>query len=129
MIRKKSTLLILYLIATMVALIFLAPFVWIIFTSLKPSKEVFSYPITLFPRSITLEHYEYVIFKMSDFRRYFWNSTIITVSLYNSHFEFFGRYALGKISGQNWFIAFILLVLAIPILFILYYLLWKPGWE
>ena len=118
MIRKKSTLLILYLIATLVALIFLAPFVWIIFTSLKPSKEVFSYPITLFPRSITLEHYEYVIFKMSDFRRYFWNSTIITgvslaiIAISSS----LGGYALGRKNfwGKNWFIAFILLVLAIP---------------
>jgi len=118
MIRKKTTLLILYLIATLIALVFLAPFVWIIFTSLKPSKEVFSYPITLFPHSVTLEHYKYVMFRMSDFRRYFWNSTVITgvslaiIAISSS----LGGYALGRKNfwGKNWFIVFILLVLAIP---------------
>ena len=58
----------------------LAPFYWIVVTSLKTSTEVFAKPITYWPRHLTLENYVN-LFKNLHFEQYFLNSFIVYVLL------------------------------------------------
>jgi len=118
MIQKNTGKTILYLLSSIVAFVFLAPFLWLMLTSLKPSKEIFSYPITIIPHEVTLEHYKYVIFRMADFQRYFLNSVVITAVsvLLIIVLSCLGGYAFGRkrFKGQNFMMLFILLTLTIP---------------
>lgn len=118
MIQKNYSIIGLYILASIIAITFLSPFIWLIFTSLKPSKEIFSYPITIFPHHITFEHYRYVLFRMADFQRYFSNSVVITgisVGLIVI-LSCLGGYAFGRkrFRGQNLMMSFVLLILTIP---------------
>ncbi len=118
MVQKASSTIILYVLASFIALIFLAPFVWLIFTSLKPSKEIFSYPLTIFPHQVTLEHYRYVLLRMGAFHRYFFNSVVITGTSVGLIvlLSCLGGYAFGRkrFRGKNLMMFFVLLVLTIP---------------
>lgn len=57
----------------------LAPFYWILVTSLKTSTEVFAKPITYWPKVLTFENYTYLFTKLG-FGRYFLNSLIVSCS-------------------------------------------------
>lgn len=54
----------------------LAPFLWQVLTSLKPSHEVFSIPPTYWPSHFSLESYQQ-IFTLRPFARYIGNSMIV----------------------------------------------------
>ncbi|MEG7531511.1 MAG: carbohydrate ABC transporter permease [Hungatella sp.] len=69
----------LYLPLTFFIIITLAPFYWILVTSLKTSTEVFARPITYWPKALTFENYRY-LFENLGFGRYFLNSMIVSVS-------------------------------------------------
>jgi multiple sugar transport system permease protein len=66
-----------------VALVFfLAPFVWILTTSLKGNEDFFSFPPVWFPADPSLSHY-YALFTRSSGARYFMNSLVIsTLSMF-----------------------------------------------
>ena len=57
----------------------LAPFYWILVTSLKTSTEVFARPITYWPKVLTFENYRY-LFRDLGFDVYFRNSLIVSIS-------------------------------------------------
>lgn len=63
-----------YAALVVVSVLFLAPIVWILSTSLKPPGEIFATPSTLLPRQPTLDNYAAVL--AGDFRRYLVNSLI-----------------------------------------------------
>ncbi|MGG3561572.1 carbohydrate ABC transporter permease [Neobacillus rhizosphaerae] len=54
------------------------PLYWIFITSLKPGKDMFTFPIHYWPETITFEHY-IDIFKISNFGIYITNSLILSV--------------------------------------------------
>ena len=56
----------------------LLPFFWMISVSLKPAAEPFAIPARLWPKDPTLENYRSAF--QPEFRRYFLNSTILSVS-------------------------------------------------
>jgi ABC-type glycerol-3-phosphate transport system permease component len=58
--------------------IVLLPFFWMFSVSLKPATEPFSTPARLWPESPTLENYRNAFYP--EFRRYFLNSVIVSVS-------------------------------------------------
>lgn len=60
-----------------IALVILFPIVWLVLSSFKPSAELFSYPLRMFPKSFTTEHYTNVI--ASGFMRYVYNSLFLAV--------------------------------------------------
>ncbi|CAM3326199.1 carbohydrate ABC transporter permease [Paenibacillus lupini] len=66
----------LYLAAYFLIMVF--PLYWIVITSLKPKKEIFSLPIQYWPEKLTLENYAN-IFKVSKFHVYIGNSLLISV--------------------------------------------------
>lgn len=58
--------------------IVLLPFFWMLSVSLKPVDEPFSIPARLWPQNPTFENYKNAF--QPEFRRYFLNSTIVSVS-------------------------------------------------
>lgn len=66
----------LYLAVYFLVMVF--PLYWIVITSLKPRKEIFSLPIRYWPEKVTLENYAN-IFKVSKFHVYIGNSLLISV--------------------------------------------------
>jgi multiple sugar transport system permease protein/raffinose/stachyose/melibiose transport system permease protein len=59
-------------------LIVLVPFFWMFSVSLKPSNEPFAIPARLWPENPTLDNYRTAF--RPEFRRYFINSTIVSLS-------------------------------------------------
>jgi multiple sugar transport system permease protein len=54
------------------------PLYWIVITSLKPRKEIFSMPIRYWPETITFENYAN-IFRTSKFHVYIGNSLLVSI--------------------------------------------------
>ncbi|MDO4327723.1 MAG: carbohydrate ABC transporter permease [Lachnospiraceae bacterium] len=77
--KNMSKLLFLYLPLTFFLIITLAPFYWILVTSLKTSAEVFAKPLTYWPKVLTLENYASLFSKLG-FGKYFINSMIVAAS-------------------------------------------------
>jgi multiple sugar transport system permease protein len=73
--RSRRASLAIYLLALAAVIIFMAPIVWLLLTSIKPSQLTFAYPpaLTFEP---TLQSYQEV-FGQSDFPRYLLNSIIV----------------------------------------------------
>ena len=66
------------LIAIIVALVYLFPVLWMLNTSLRPTRELYQYPPTILSSTFTLENYFYVLTQTEGFR-YFFNSIIVTL--------------------------------------------------
>ncbi len=60
------------------AVVIVFPFYWIIITSLKETKEIFSVPISFFPRKVSLQNYR-DLFQALDFGRYILNSVVVSL--------------------------------------------------
>lgn len=110
----------------------MSPLIWIFITSLRPTSELFQYPITLIPREISLENYLYVFGEMRQFLRYFLNSLVVTVStvilvLISSAMS---GYAFGKkkFKGREVFFMGIILVLTIPYIMYLIPIYMMEDW-
>ncbi len=82
----------------------LAPFYWIVNTSLKTSTEVFAKPLTYVPHQLTFENY-YNLFSNLHFETYFVNSFIVAISVtvLVSIMALIGGYAMSryKFKGKN----------------------------
>lgn len=78
--RIGSKVFYLYLPLAIFLLWTLAPFYWIVITSLKTSKEVFAKPLTYWPEKLTFENY-INLFKRLGFELYFRNSMIVAISV------------------------------------------------
>lgn len=60
------------------ALIWVFPVVWLVFSSFKPGSELFTYPLTLFPKNFTLSGYSYT-FSHYNVIRATYNTAFITI--------------------------------------------------
>jgi multiple sugar transport system permease protein len=56
----------------------IAPLYWVIVTSLKGDREIYSYPIKYWPQSFNLDNYKY-LFQISNFAVYFRNSIVVSL--------------------------------------------------
>ncbi|WP_309120690.1 carbohydrate ABC transporter permease [Paenibacillus sp.] len=74
--RVLLSLKVLYLSFHLVLMVF--PLYWIVMTSLKPKKDIFSFPLHYWPQQFTLENY-INIFKISKFHVYIGNSLLVSV--------------------------------------------------
>jgi len=68
----------LYMLMSVGALIFTLPFLWMISTSLKPSTQVFIYPIQWIPKPFVWRNY-IDAWKSAPFGTYYLNTVIITI--------------------------------------------------
>jgi len=67
---------IVYLAIYLLVMIF--PLYWIVITSFKPQKDIFSFPLQYWPAKATWDNYE-KIFKISKFHIYIGNSLLISI--------------------------------------------------
>lgn len=95
--KTVSKLVFLYLPLTFFLIATLAPFYWILVTSLKNSAEVFAKPLTYWPRNLTFENYANLFSKLG-FGKYFMNSMIVAASTtaITSILSLLGGYAMSR---------------------------------
>lgn len=108
----------LYAFLIVVAAAFVFPLLWMLVTSVKPEREIYSYPITVLPHHWTLANYLYVFTRLSGFRRFIVNSVVVTgVSVVLILvLSALGGYPLARkeFPGKTAFYAFMVLVVAVP---------------
>jgi len=68
------------IIAIIISLLMLIPFLWMFLSSFKTSSEIIQIPPTFFPKKFTLDTYKYLLEEL-NFWRYFINSTIVAGSI------------------------------------------------
>ncbi len=68
----------LYLVLAVVSVMSVLPFIWIIFSSLKPHDELYSKHLTFFPQHYTLENYLKMFERMVGFGFYYRNSILVS---------------------------------------------------
>jgi ABC-type glycerol-3-phosphate transport system permease component len=116
--RTVNRKVLLLIILLFFAVLFLFPLVWMLFTSIRTTKDLYKYPPTLFPQALTLENYIYIFTEMRGFIRYLVNSIVVTIStvLIVIVSSAMGGYAFGmrKFRGQNVLFMMIVGVLTIP---------------
>jgi multiple sugar transport system permease protein len=120
-----------YLLASLIALLILFPIYVMTANSLKPNNQVFD--LRLFPRTLSLEGFQYVI--KEDFSRFFFNSFFIsvTVTVAALIFHSMSGYVLARIDfpGRRVVFLWILSTLMIPfavIMIPLFIMIKQFGW-
>lgn len=78
--KIKASSIILFLIALLVAITMIIPFLWMLSASFKLKNEIFSTPIHWIPEIFHLDNYEKMINEI-PFPRYFFNTAKITISV------------------------------------------------
>jgi ABC-type glycerol-3-phosphate transport system permease component len=77
-IRLATKKTIFYIVLLLFALSALLPYVWILSTAFKNFSEIFTIPIRLIPRHLTLENFKAVIYGQMAFGQKFMNSLLVT---------------------------------------------------
>jgi ABC-type glycerol-3-phosphate transport system permease component len=76
--QKLTRAAILITLQVFMLVVVLLPFLWMVSVSFKPATEPFSIPARLWPENPTLENYQTAFYP--EFRRYFLNSIIVSLS-------------------------------------------------
>ncbi len=106
-----------YLLLSVLSIVMLFPFVWMLSSSLKDATQIFK--LKLFPDAPTLDNYRYILFsESSKFPRWFLNSAIVAVCTTASvlFFDSLLGYTLSKyrFPGKNIIFMLIVSTLMIP---------------
>ncbi len=100
-----------------IALGVLLPIIWMAFTAFKPESDIVSYPPTLWPRELTLDHFVQVWDRI-PFARLYVNTIVFagSVTLFSLLFDSMAAYALARIDfrGRGIVLVIILLLLMLP---------------
>ena len=78
--KIKVSDIILFIIAVVVAISMIVPFIWMLSASFKLKSEIFSTPIKWIPETFHMDNYD-TIMKEIPFLRYFLNTAKITISI------------------------------------------------
>ena len=101
----------------LVGLMMLLPIIWMVFTAFKAESDIVSYPPTLWPRELTLEHFADVWDRI-PFARLYLNTIVFAggVTLISLLFDSMAAYALARIPFRGRGVVFvgILLLLMLP---------------
>ncbi len=121
-----------YLVACVYAVITLVPYLWSVYTSLKPTSEVFSVFVPF--RTLTLHNYTYII-QQFPFGRWLFNSFLVAliVTLGNLVVNTLAGYAFARLRfpGRGLLFYCFLAIMMIPgqvLLVPIYILLARLGW-
>lgn len=87
-----------FLLLSLFLIFAIFPLYWIIVTSFKDSKEVFTFPIIYFPKQLSFASYA-KLFRISNFTQYIMNSFYVTLlgSLGSLLFSVFSGYAISRL--------------------------------
>jgi multiple sugar transport system permease protein len=100
-----------------IGLAVLLPVIWMFFTAFKPEADVVTFPPTLWPRQLTLEHFVDVWHRI-PFARLYVNTIVFagSVTLISLLFDSMAAYALARIpfKGRGVVFVLILLLLMLP---------------
>lgn len=103
--------------SVVIGLLMLLPIIWMLFTAFKPEADIVSYPPTLWPRELTLEHFVEV-WERIPFARLYVNTIVFAgaVTLISLLFDSMAAYALARLPFKGRGIVFvgILLLLMLP---------------
>lgn len=117
--RRITGILLVAIFITLVA-IFLAPFISIVFTSLKNSTEIISkgFNLNIDLKSITFDNYQYLFTGDHNYFRWFANSIVLTfgqtvLTLFVSAWVGYG-FAMYSFKGKNILFVCVLIVMMIP---------------
>jgi multiple sugar transport system permease protein len=104
--------------AIFTGLVVLFPIIWMVFTAFKPEADIVSYPPTLWPRELTLEHFAEV-WERIPFARLYLNTIIFAggVTLISLLFDSMAAYALARIPFKGRGIVFVLILLLLMLPF------------
>ena len=69
---------ILALILILVAVFFIIPILYCVFTSVKTTQEILQ-EVTFFPHKLAAENFEYVFARGGKYLNYYWNSIVVTL--------------------------------------------------
>lgn len=96
--KKRLKALCWYLVAILIALTTVYPFLWMLATSFKTEKEIFTNSLSLFVENLTFENYTKV-FERIPFLRYFTNSLILAIGgvITNLFFGSLAGYTFAKL--------------------------------
>ncbi len=115
--RRSATTVITYLVLTVMALIILFPFFWMISTAFKPNTDIIKRPPIFLPTKPTLKHFQKVFMEVPYFRTLY-NSLFVSgmTTLITIFFSTMVGYALAKyrVVGLNVIFILILSGLMIP---------------
>ena len=114
---SKKTKVVLYILLTIVAVYFLAPFIYMLLTTFKTEGEAIAYPPSLFPEEWHFENY-IEAWTSQPFGTYFLNSVIVTVlttagTVLSSSLVAYG-FARFKFRGKNILFMILLATMMIP---------------
>ena len=133
-IKKKTNITIVYLVLAGLTALMLMPFIWMVLSSFKSIDQIFAYPVTLFPKSVTFENYS-SIFTKYKFGNAIFNSAYIAITFTTASVFFcaLGGYAFAKYDFKGRGILFVILLGTMMIPFEvtmvpLYALFNKFGW-
>lgn len=123
MMRKKKGnkyRVLIFIIGVLVSFVILSPIIWIILTSFKDVKEIYSIPLTIWPRKFVWTNYLAVVKGLPEFPVYFFNTIKVTIGtlLLVLPMSAAAGYALGRreFPGKAAINLFIIAILAIPYL-------------
>jgi multiple sugar transport system permease protein len=106
-----------YLVLAVGLLVTLAPFLWMLLSSLKPEAELQRVPPTWWPETPSLDNYRQ-LFDRLDFPRFFANSTLVAVAVTAGNLVFCSMvgYALAKLdfAGKRLLFLLVLGMLMVP---------------
>ena len=110
-VKKKALRILLYAFLFALCIIMLAPFTWIISTSLRLPKDSFKLPPSFLPTSFHIENYKEV-FSIFPFGKNMWNSlkvAVITV-LANTIISTMAGYVFARINFKGKNVVFMILL-------------------
>ncbi|WP_127539108.1 carbohydrate ABC transporter permease [Paenibacillus illinoisensis] len=105
-----------YLLLTLISLIMIVPFIWMISTSFKEPQSIFTYPPQWIPETFRFQNYVDV-FRLIPFHRFYLNSVYIAVVvvLGTVFFASLAGYAFAKIPFKGRNVVFLTLLSAMMI--------------
>ncbi|WP_382309942.1 carbohydrate ABC transporter permease [Herbiconiux sp. UC225_62] len=100
-----------------IALAVLLPIIWMAFTAFKPESDIVSFPPTLWPRELTLDHFVEV-WNRIPFAQLYLNTIVFagSVTIISLFFDSMAAYALARLEfrGRNIVLVVILVLLMLP---------------
>ncbi len=81
---KKSKAL-MYILTTLLVLLFLFPLIWMLLTSFKSAEEILRVPPTILPNQFNLKNYADALAKQPIFR-FLFNSLVVSLAALHSAF-------------------------------------------
>ena len=116
------------------ALLMMAPFLWMLLTSLKTQQEAFQYPPSFLPETPQWNNYTQ-LFTLVPFARYFLNTVIVTAAVVLGQLliSSLAAYAFARLNfmGRDTIFLFYLATMMVPFqitLIPLYLLVFQLGW-